>query len=67
MRPNGIRPKLSAVGVLVALMAGLVFWIVAWSFGVKGIDAFLVTIAILVVAGAWQIYGPAVRQALGKG
>jgi hypothetical protein len=38
--------------VLVTLTVGLVLWIVAWSFGIKALDAFLfVSIATVVAAG----------------
>jgi hypothetical protein len=40
------------MGLLVAAVLGLIFWIVAWSLGAKSIDAFLVTAAIFLVAAA---------------
>lgn len=36
--------------VLVALTVGLIFWITAWSLGVKSLDAFLVTLALVLIA-----------------
>lgn len=58
---------LPGMQVLVALTVGLVFWLVAWSFGVHAFAGFLVTVAIVVGAAVWQIYGPAIREQLGKG
>jgi hypothetical protein len=54
------------VGVLVALAIGLVFWIVAWALGANAFDAFLVTVALLVVAVAARLVGPFVKQLLGR-
>jgi hypothetical protein len=51
--------------VFVALTTGLVFWISAWSLGVKSFDAFLVTVGLLVTAAAIYVLGPYVRRALG--
>lgn len=44
--------------VFVTLSVGLVLWIVAWSFGVKALDAFLFTSIITVMAAAVQIARP---------
>jgi hypothetical protein len=52
------------VGVLVALTVGLVFWIVAWAFGAKAFDAFLVTIFLVVAASAVRMISPAIKQLL---
>ncbi len=54
------------MGVLIALTVGLVFWIAASTFGIKAIDAFMVTLALVVTAAAARILGPFVRQQLGK-
>jgi len=54
------------VQVLVALTVGLLFWVVAWGLGIKGFDAFLVTIAIVVGAVATRAFLPFVRQQLGR-
>jgi hypothetical protein len=54
------------VGVLLTLTAGLVWWIVAWSFGVKAFDAFLLTAALVVAAAAVHIAMPFVRRILGR-
>jgi hypothetical protein len=52
------------VGVLVALAVGLVFWIAAWSFGMKAFDAFLVTVFFVVSAAAARAIGPFIKQLL---
>jgi len=52
--------------VLVAFTVGLVFWIVAWSFGVKAFDAFMVTALLVVSAAAVKAMTPFVKQLLGR-
>ena len=52
--------------VLVALTTGLVFWICGWAFGLKAFDTFLVTALLTVTAATVRLYGPFVRQALGR-
>jgi hypothetical protein len=46
------------MGILVTLIAGLVVWIVLWAFGIKSIDAFMITLAMLIVAVAGRILSP---------
>lgn len=50
--------------VFVTLTAGLVIWIVAWSFGIKAFDAFMFTFFITLVAAGIRIAQPYIRQAL---
>jgi hypothetical protein len=50
--------------VLVALTIGLIWWVTAWSFGIKSFDAFLLTVAITVGAAAYVIVKPFVDQLL---
>ncbi len=45
------------MGLLIASEIGLIFWIVAWSLGVKSMDAFLVTIMIFLIAAAGRVIG----------
>ncbi len=45
------------MGLLIASEIGLIFWIVAWSLGVKSMDAFLVTIMIFLIAAAGRLIG----------
>jgi uncharacterized integral membrane protein len=54
------------VPLLVTLAVGLVWWIAAWSLGVKAFDAFLVTVLMVVIAATARIYAPFVRQLLGR-
>ena len=46
------------MAVLIALTIGLVWWVTAWSLGVKSFDAFMVTGLIVVLAGAWYVAKP---------
>jgi membrane protein implicated in regulation of membrane protease activity len=52
--------------VLVALTVGLVWWITAWAFGVKALDAFLVTAFLVVSAAAYMLVKPFLDQMLGR-
>jgi hypothetical protein len=46
------------MALLLTLIAGLVVWIVLWATGTKGFDAFLVTIVMVLIAGAAHIVAP---------
>lgn len=52
--------------ILVALTIGLIIWIVAWAFGIKSFDAFMVTIALVLAATVARFAGPFVRKQLGR-
>lgn len=52
--------------VLVALTIGLVWWIVAWAFGLKAFDAFLLTGFLVVGAAAYMLVKPFLDQMLGR-
>ncbi|HEY1274206.1 MAG TPA: hypothetical protein VGF25_04825 [Thermoleophilaceae bacterium] len=54
------------MAILVTLTVGLVWWITAWAFGVKSFDAFLLTVAAVVVAAAAHIAKPYFDQTLGR-
>lgn len=54
------------MGVLVALMVGLVFWIAAWAFGMKAFDAILVTVFLVISTQAVHVVKPFIRQLLGR-
>jgi hypothetical protein len=54
------------MAVLVALLVGLVWWITAWAFGIKSFDAFMLTVALVVGAAAFQLFKPFLDQALGR-
>jgi hypothetical protein len=38
--------------------AGLVVWIVLWSIGVKSIDAFMITVLVMLIAAGMRIVWP---------
>jgi len=46
------------MGLLVATVVGLLVWIVLWSLGAKGFDAFMVTALVLVVGATAQMLVP---------
>jgi hypothetical protein len=54
------------MAVIVALLVGLVWWITAWAFGIKAVDAFLLTAALVVGAAAFQMVKPFLDQMLGR-
>lgn len=54
------------MSVLVALTVGLVFWVVAWAFGIKAFDAFLVTVALTLGAATARMAAPYLNQLLGR-
>jgi hypothetical protein len=54
------------VAVLVALTVGLVWWITAWSFGIKAFDAFLLTAGLVVTTAAVRMLRPFLDQMLGR-
>jgi hypothetical protein len=41
-----------------ATTAGLVIWIVLWSIGAKGFDAFMITTLVILVAATVKIVTP---------
>lgn len=54
------------MGVLVALVVGLVIWIVGWTFGFGGFDTFMLTLAILLAAFTARLFVPFVKAQLGR-
>ncbi len=54
------------MAILLALTAGLMFWITAWAFGIKAFDAFMLTAAMVVGAAAIRMTSPFVKQLLGR-
>jgi divalent metal cation (Fe/Co/Zn/Cd) transporter len=54
------------MAVLVALLVGLVWWICAWAFGIKAFDAFLLTLALVIGAAAFQMMKPFIAQLMGR-
>jgi hypothetical protein len=55
------------MSILVALTIGLVWWVTAWSLGIKSFDAFMLTALIVVIAAAWYVVKPFVQSFLGRG
>ena len=53
--------------VLVTLTVGLIWWVVAWSFGIKAFDAFLLTVFMVVMAAAFVMSKPFLDRMLGRG
>ena len=54
------------MAVVIALVVGLVWWITAWAFGIKAVDAFLLTAFLVVCAAAYEITKPFIHQLLGR-
>jgi hypothetical protein len=54
------------MSVLVTLTVGLIWWITAWSFGIKAFDAFMLTAAMVVVAAAAHMAKPFLDKMLGR-
>jgi hypothetical protein len=52
------------VSVLVAFTVGMVWFIVAWSLGVKAFDAFMLTAFITLVAATARIVTPTIQRIL---
>ena len=46
------------MGLVVAITAGLVTWLVMWSLDVKALDAFLITTVIVLTACMARILAP---------
>jgi hypothetical protein len=38
------------VGIIVTTVLGLAIWVVLWSFGLKGLDAFFLPLAMVLIA-----------------
>ena len=53
--------------ILVTFTIGLVWWVCAWSFGIKAFDAFLLTVFITVVAATYVIVKPYLDKLLRRG
>jgi hypothetical protein len=43
------------MGLILTVTAGLVVWIVLWALGAKGVDAFLLSTAIILVGASLRI------------
>ena len=52
------------MSVLVAFTVGMVWFIIAWSLGVKAFDAFMLTMLITLVAATAKIMAPTIQRFL---
>jgi len=50
--------------VLVTFTVGMVFWVVAWAFGIKAFDAFLVPALLTFMAAGIRLAQPHVDRLL---
>jgi hypothetical protein len=46
------------MGLVLAVTAGLIVWLVLWALGQKPIDAFLITVLISLVAATLRMLAP---------
>ena len=46
------------MGLVVATTVGLVIWIVMWALGIKAVDAFMITLLLVVVGATIRIIAP---------
>ncbi len=52
----GVFGIVMGMGLLITFTAGLIIWIVLWSLGAQGLDAFLITILLTTVAAAGRLF-----------
>ncbi len=46
------------MGLVLAITAGLIGWIVLWSLGVKGFDAFMLTVLVSLLGATLRMLMP---------
>ncbi|MCW3017594.1 MAG: hypothetical protein JWO02_4686 [Solirubrobacterales bacterium] len=46
------------MGLVVATTIGLIVWIVLWSLGAKGVDGFMITVVIVILAATARMLAP---------
>jgi hypothetical protein len=46
------------MGLVVATTVGLVIWIVMWALGIKAVDAFLITVLLILLGATMRIVAP---------
>ena len=46
------------MGLVVATTVGLVIWLVMWALGIKAIDAFMITVLLVVLGATMRIIAP---------
>jgi hypothetical protein len=54
------------MGLLLTTTAGLVVWIVLWAIGVKSFDAFMITVAMIVLAATARLFAPFLSGSRGE-
>ena len=46
------------MGLVVATTVGLVIWIVMWALGIKALDAFMITVLLVLLGATMRIIAP---------
>jgi hypothetical protein len=46
------------MGLVVVTTFGLVVWLVMWALGIKAIDAFMITVVLVVLGATMRIIAP---------
>jgi hypothetical protein len=46
------------MGLVVVTTVGLVVWLVMWALGIKAIDAFMITLLLVVLGATMRIIAP---------
>jgi hypothetical protein len=46
------------MGLVVATTVGLVIWIVMWALGIKAVDAFMITLLLVILGATMRIISP---------
>jgi hypothetical protein len=46
------------MGLVVATTVGLVIWIVMWALGIKAVDAFMITLLLVILGATMRIIAP---------
>jgi hypothetical protein len=60
--PPDSSDNIVAVFMTLAAAAGLAIWIILWSIGAKGFDAFIITALIVLVAATVKMIVPALSN-----
>jgi hypothetical protein len=46
------------MGLVVATTVGLVIWLVMWALGIKAVDAFMITLLLVILGATMRIIAP---------
>lgn len=46
------------MGLVVATTVGLVIWLVMWALGIKAVDAFMITLLLVILGATMRILAP---------